>query len=315
MSKQIRFVVLGLFLLFSVRTSSVTAEPLQTIAQTSQFIPGVNQISISHVIEGVSVSRPVFIRVPINFSSTQRYPVLFGFHGANGRGNQFLSNQVLNGLIDSGEFIGVYPNGYANDGSTGGFWNLGTEPTTADDIEFVGLIIDRLSTYATVDLSRTYAFGFSNGAGMVNLLGKSTSHFKGIAPLFSQQSTTTVLLSPPAALSVFQVNGANDPLIPLNGGTSQVGVFVSAEESAQDWATRFSCPATPVSSTMTWGQTTLNSSVYENCISNQEVRYYIALQTGHGSMDIEMNNQMFREVWEFFDRAIEAPTETRWSIH
>jgi polyhydroxybutyrate depolymerase len=286
-----------------------------TIARTSQFLPGVNQITIGHVIEGQVVSRSVFIRVPTNVSNSQSYPVVFGFHGANGRGNQFLGNAVLNGLIDSGEFIGVYPNGYANDGSTGGFWNLGTEPTTADDLEFVGLIMDELSNYPTADLSRTFAFGFSNGAGMVNLLGKSTTHFRAIAPLFSQQSTTTVALSPPAALSVFQVNGNNDPLIPVNGGTSTVGVFVSAAASAGDWASRFSCPTTPTSATVVWGVTTLNSFVYTNCSPGIEVRYYVALQTGHGSMDGEMNNRMFTEVWQFFDRPLEQATETAWTFY
>ena len=283
--------------------------------RASQFVPGVNQLTIGHVIEGETVQRSVFIRVPLNLDNTKRYPVVFGFHGANGRGNQFLANAALNELINAGEFIGVYPNGYANDGSTGGFWNLDTEPTTADDVQFVGLILDQLSTYATADLSRTYAFGFSNGAGMVNLLGKSTSHFKAIAPLFSQQSTITALLSPPTVLSVFQVNGANDPLIPLNGGTSSVGEFVSAANSAADWANRFGCTATPVSASVIWGQTTLNSATYGNCRSNQEVRYYIALETGHGSMDTEMNDRMFREVWLFFDRAIQEPTEDAWVIH
>lgn len=208
----------------------------------------------------------------------------------------------LNQLIDDGQFIGVYPNGHSNDGSSGGFWNLGTQATTADDVEFVNLIVQQLSKYPEANTSKMYALGFSNGAGMVNLLGKSTNHFKAIAPLFSQQIITTGNLTPPTTLSVFQVNGDVDPLVPVNGGKSVVGEFLSAENSALNWVSAFGCNATAVQKSITWGTTQLNSFAYSGCNANQEIQYLIAFNTGHGFTNQEVNNQLFTEIWTFFQR-------------
>ena len=110
-------------------------------------------------------------------------------------GTQFLNDPTLDSLIESGAFVGVFPNGHRDDEGQGGFWNLGSEPTSADDLEFIDLIFEALSLH-NLDLTNAYAIGYSNGAGMVNLIGKKSSHFKAIAPLFSQQITSLKNITP-----------------------------------------------------------------------------------------------------------------------
>ena len=41
--------------------------------------------------------------------------------------------------------------------------------------------------------------------------------------------------------SVFQINGANDTTIPINGGSKLGYVFLEAFESAKSWASAFEC--------------------------------------------------------------------------
>ena len=117
---------------------------------------------------------------------------------------------------------------------------------------------------------------------MVNLLGKSTSHFNAIAPIFSQQILSTGDLTPTKAMSVFQVNGEVDGLIPLNGGNSPVGTFMSAHNSALNWANHFNCNSTAIQEDLNWGNTVLNSFTFSNCDDSHEIKYLIALNTGHG---------------------------------
>lgn len=276
--------------------SCITSTPISILAS------GTNQITINQTIDDDIVARTVYIKTPQNLDNEQSYPVVFAFHGAGGSANQFLNNPSLNQLIDSGEFIGIYPNGHSDDGSTGGYWNLGSEPTTADDIEFVDLIMQQLATYTELDTSRVYAIGFSNGAGLVNLLGKSTSHFNAIAPLFSQQSISTGDIIASNALSVFQINGDIDRIIPVNGGESVVGAFMSAQDSALNWVNAFNCETRAFEENITWGNISLDSYSYSNCDSDHEVRYMIAQDTGHGWNDRQADTMSFTEIWLFFQQ-------------
>lgn len=281
-------------------TPAGTATPTPTVVPAT-LAPGTNEITIDHVIEGETVGREVYIQAPAVLDSNRTYPILFAFHGAGGTGMNFVNNSYLKALIDAGEFIGVYPTGHANDGSSGGFWNLGTEPTTADDIEFVGLIMHQLTAYSELDTSRIYGMGYSNGSGMINRLGKTTTYFRAIAPLYSQQSETTGAFTPPTTLSVFQLNGAADTLIPINGGDSVVGTFLSAEDSALNWVGHFSCDTTAVTESPTWGTVNLDSFTYSNCDNGHEIRYYIAFDVAHSGFQNEAaNQQLYAEIWAFF---------------
>jgi polyhydroxybutyrate depolymerase len=242
----------------------------------------------------------VYVKTPQNLNSSLSYPMVFFFHGAGGSGQNFLYNNNITELINSEEFIGIFPNGHSNNGSNGGFWNLGSEPTTANDIEFVDLIIDQLATIPLIDTSKAYAIGFSNGSGMVNLLGKSTNHFNAIAPLFSQQIISLRDLTPTKAMSVFQVNGDLDGIIPLNGGVSSVGTFMSAQNSALNWANHFNCNTTAIQEELTWEDTVLSSFTYSNCNNSHAIKYLIALNTGHGFFDEQTERVAYTQIWEFF---------------
>ncbi len=272
---------------------SNTSEELEATNYTLQ--PGQRLLTINQMIDGETVARSVHIVAPDIIDRERNYPVLFAFHGAGGDGGQFLNNPLLNNLISADEFIGIYPNGHNT------FWNLGSENTTADDVAFVDMIVAKLENYEGLDLSKMYALGFSNGAGMVNLLGKRTSHFKAIAPLFSQQIISIGDLTPQTPLSVFQLGGELDELIPLNGGTSPVGEFMSEEASALDWVNRFDCETEPVEETLNWGGTTINSYQYLVCNNRNVVHRLVALNTGHGLQDVA-NIIAYEEVWNFFKR-------------
>jgi poly(3-hydroxybutyrate) depolymerase len=287
----------------SLIQSCSNVDKITDIADTTgslNLIGGTNEMTINQTIDGNSVPRVVYIKTPQNLDSSLSYPIVFFFHGAGGSGQNFLQNNNITELINSEEFIGIFPNGHSNNGGNGGFWNLGSEPTTANDVEFVDLIIDQLATSTLIDTSKAYAVGFSNGSGMVNLLGKSTSHFNAIAPLFSQQISSTGDLTPNKAMSVFQVNGDVDGLIPLNGGVSSVGTFMSAQHSALNWATHFNCNSTATQEDLNWGNTVLSSFTYSNCDNSHEIKCLIALNTGHGFTDAQTEQVAYTQIWEFF---------------
>ena len=194
-------------------------------------------------------------------------------------------------LVEQGHFIGVYPQGIEYS------WNLGLEESKADETEFVGLIMNRLSADDHFDVNRAYAFGFSNGSAIIHKIAAESAHFKAIAASASGvvQGITPTAQSGP--VSVMQMHGVDDLLIPYEGGLSGVGhTFMSLEDSAYLWATHQGCTPTPEVSVLASGDV---QTVYAQCDENVRVVNYKALQTGH-DMPVNFEGNIADYIWAFF---------------
>ncbi|MAR59095.1 MAG: hypothetical protein CMK34_03665 [Porticoccaceae bacterium] len=260
-------------------------------SSTTAVTPESGRNDISQIINGQPVNRSFYVHYP-EVITKEKYPVVFFFHGAGGTGESWFNRQQVSNLIDDEKFIGIFPDGYSNR------WNVSGE-TDVDDVEFVGLIINSLDN-SLFDLEKVYGVGTSNGAGLVNKVGKETSFFKAIAPVISQQTVeigSTVSTNP---ISVFQVNGSEDNLVPIDGGSGVGGnVFMSAQGSAENWASSYDCNMVPTSKNMTWGGLNVEEHTYSNCSNSQRVRYLRVQGAGH-TTNFGSNVDLFDLIWEFF---------------
>lgn len=171
-----------------------------------------------------SYKRVALIKYPN--SDAQSHPVLVVLHGANSNAYSMMS-QYLN--LDS--YILVALQGYDNR------WNIQTESTKADDLDYIENIINQLKTYSDVDANNISLLGSSNGAAMVNraMIELPAGTFKNAITLASQLSTdqynnntfwgddnndgvydTSYGLS--QDLRVLSLHGTGDDLIPYGGG-------------------------------------------------------------------------------------------------
>ena len=279
-------ILIYLFILYISCDNTESNSDLINIEPSKELIT--TTININQTIDGVNVQRPVIIQTSENIDLNINYPVVFALHGRGGTNTGWVNK--LKQFTDKGEFIGIYPQGYLKS------WNLGTEPSKADDVAFVNLIIDELKNYKNLDMNRVYAIGTSNGSGMVNKLGIHTSHFKAIAPVVSQLMESMPIIDNTKPVSVFQINGAADSVIPINGGPKFGHVFLDALKSAELWSTKFECyfPA----EVKYLGQDTLY--VFKNCNNNKEVRY-IRIENGEHNIQRGYPN-LYVDIWEFFKR-------------
>ena len=246
-------------------------------------------IYINQTVDGVNIDRPVIIQTPDNIDLNKNYPVVFAFHGRGGTNTNWVNK--LKSFTTSGDFIGIYPQGYLKS------WNLGSEPSSADDVEFVNLIVEELKTYKNLNFNKLYAIGTSNGSGIVNKLGIYTSHFKAIAPVVSQLMESMPILENTKAISVFQINGAADSVIPINGGPGPgTHIFIDALKSAELWATKFECSSSPELRTI--GNDSLY--IFKNCNDGKEIRY-IRIENGEHNIQRSYPN-LYINIWEFFKR-------------
>lgn len=270
--------------------------------------------TLTQVIDGQSVIREYAIRYP-QVPDQSSYPVVFFFHGAGASSGLNLLNTQLENLIDTDGFIGVFPTGYDPSGSNNNRWNV-TGETLADDVEFFELILSEIAADPLIDLDRVYAIGRSNGAGMVNKLGKQkTGLIKGIAPIVSQQVESIGVLATSDALSVFQVNGDADNVIPIEGGfIAWLGAtFLSAQTSAENWAANLNCGSIPQSEQLLWGDLSVQAYTYSDCLENREVRYH-AVEAATHSMNLGQGFDLYAEIWSFFKAQEASASESVSSV-
>ena len=214
-----------LFSVLSCKQSEINSQSLEGKILTSKTILFEQQI------DGNMISRPVIIETSTEIDNLKSYPIVIALHGRGGSNTNWV--QPLSKFTNSGAFIGVYPQGHHNS------WNLGQEPSNANDTAFISMLIDTLLSYSNVDQSKIFAVGSSNGSGMVNVLGGVNKRLKAIVPIASQLTERTEVKTNAIPLSVFQVNGGQDLTIPIDGGIKLGHPFLSVSESAKKWATNF----------------------------------------------------------------------------
>ena len=221
----------------SIWTTGGTASATVDVNSDSQFIrfsmtdnpDSLSDVSqLSHTqswSQETSYKRVALIKYPN--SDAQSHPVLIVLHGAGSNAYSMMS-RYLN--LDS--YILVALQGYDNR------WNIQTESTKADDLDYIESIINQLKTYSDVDANNISLLGSSNGAAMVNraMIELPAGTFKNAITLASQLSTdqynnntfwgddnndgvydTSYTLS--QDLRVLSLHGTGDTTIPYNGGT------------------------------------------------------------------------------------------------
>jgi polyhydroxybutyrate depolymerase len=124
-------------------------------------------------------TRTYLLYVPASYHPGTATPLVLGFHGGGGNGRAFMHQTQLNTVAHQKGFLVAYPDGT---GATQArmSWNGGgccwdAMDNGVDDVGFTSLLIDAIGAQYTVDPSRVYATGFSNGAILAHRLGAELS--------------------------------------------------------------------------------------------------------------------------------------------
>jgi polyhydroxybutyrate depolymerase len=172
-------------------------------------------------------------------------------------------------LSDREEFIVVFPNG-VGDSWNDGRQNLASEAylLDVDDVGFVDAMIETISLEYPVDRNKVYATGISNGAIFSHFLAaKRASTFAAIAPVvgglaipFNEQ------FNPDDTVSVLVIQGADDPLVPYDGGQiagGNRGAIISTDDTVELWVQNDGCNNTPLIAELP------NNDLHDGCLVTQ----------------------------------------------
>lgn len=253
------------FLIPSLVVSLVTAGFTQTTVTKTFTVNGTTNSCVWHAPSG-----------------TNKPPVVFFIHGANGSGAAFESETKGDAVADKEKFIAVYPS--ASNNGSGGIWN---DMSGTSNFPFFQAVIDTLYNRYQIDRNRVYMTGFSQGGFISFVAGCSFSNvFAAVAPVSGHAGSTCTLKRPVSVFMTF-------------GGQEGASSFLS---DLNIWLKLDSCPSTPTI-TRPYPASNPQSGVtrvtYGPCAQGSYVIMDSISGEGHQWPAANRLNQA-EEVWAFF---------------
>ena len=182
-----------------------------------------------------------------------RAPLLLALHGGLGSGVQFETNSGFDGLATANGFIVAYPDGVTRfaDGTGGArTWNGGkccgpAVTRNVDDVAFLRAVVKDVAKAQSIDRSRVYAVGHSNGGIMaLRLACEASDVFAAVGAQSASLETTGC--APRRPVSAMQIHGTADTNVPISGGKGS-GIanfsFAPPRKAAQTLAVADGCRA------------------------------------------------------------------------
>lgn len=120
-------------------------------------------------------------------------------------------------------------------------------PAASDDIGFFNQMLDHLGTKFSVDVSRIYVAGLSEGGFMSFRVGCALSDRIAAVAAVGADMPKTMICLPSRPVPALLMDGTSDPVVPYNGGTEHNLnlAVISAEDSAKAWAKIDRCAEKP----------------------------------------------------------------------
>ncbi|MGP6173297.1 alpha/beta hydrolase family esterase [Corynebacterium sp. A21] len=185
--------------------------------------------------------RKFILSVPSGYSPGERWPIIFAFHGW---GENAKMIHAYSNLGDSRAIV-VYPQG-VDDAWEGAPY---AKVKNGEDLTFVEDILASLRSTYSVDDSRIFASGFSNGGGFAALLGcRMNDEFAGVASVSAAYYASIFRDCADTPLALLDIHGTMDPVIDYYGGTRHGATYAPVQDVLDNAATRNSCTG-PVSTT------------------------------------------------------------------
>lgn len=268
-------------------------------------------------------ARSFIVYLPTGYNNAGKMPLIFAIHGGSGTPEGMINIANFKPISDREKVVLIYPAGIQNN------WNDG-RPTTPNqlginDVSFFNQMCDYAITNLSVDGTKIYATGISNGGFMSSRLGCELSNrIAAIAVDAATIEATTIASScnPSRPVPAIYIHGTSDPFVPFTGGQMTAGgtaggTVLSHFQAVDKWITINDCNSNPVITDLpdiANDGTTIKQRVYSNSTNASEVVSYVITNGGHtwpqgyqylneliiGKTSQDMN--ACEVIWSFFKR-------------
>ena len=156
----------------------------------------------------------------------------------------------------------------------------------ADDIAFFNQMLDQIGTKFSVDPSRIYAAGLSEGGFMSLRVGCALSDRIAAVAALGAAMPKTMICVPTRPVPLVMINGTSDPIVPYGGGTEHNRNLsvISVEDSAKAWARIDRCAEKPDKSKLSpqaKGGMETKVDTYNGCQHDAQVVLYSVKGAGN----------------------------------
>ena len=250
-----------------------------------------------------SIERLYYIYEPENLDASRSIPVLFALHGYGSTAMRHFNYTNYEPIADANNLVVIYPQGSTNSGLST-HWNNGgwTSKSTAKDIEFIDTIIDFLKVKISLDETRIYSSGMSNGGYMsYHLACNLDNTFAAVASVTGSMTTDTYdNCSPSHPTSSIQIHGLLDYTVPYNGNSGSKSI----EDVISYWVNYNSCDNNPETLIKYSNDNDLISiDTYNGCLNNVNVKLILHPEMGHTWPFTESYSiDASQEIWDFVSK-------------
>ena len=216
-----------------------------------------------------SAKRSYILHVPPSYSTGNAMPLMIALHGHSWTAARFRDTTKLDQIADLNNFIVAYPDGEFNSWNAGNCCNV----SGTNDVDFLSGLVDSITSKYSIDKSRVWALGHSNGGMMAYRTACEISE-KITAIAVGGGIFAAFSCSPKKALSVILMHGSADETLPITGTVWGPGPLLSAAK----YAGYAGCSTT---SSITW-----------TCTNGSQIQVNIENGVGHYSQSwwTEMTN-------------------------
>ena len=231
------FVIGVLFLLAYEVTRSGTGFVRDSFQDTQNY-------SSEAAIE-VGGDRPADLFLPTSYSKETPVPLLINLHGYTGESQSHSTYTFLQTAADTRGVAYIAPNGM-KDSAGNRFWNATDAccnfgASKVSDVDYINSIITEISSKVSIDQSRIYLFGHSNGHFMSYRFVCSTEDVVAAIAGLAGAMDSNIDNCGKKPINVLHMHGTSDDTILFDGGVLLGNPYPSAEESTAQWASINSC--------------------------------------------------------------------------
>ena len=223
-------------------------ENAQDIVSTDEIPDQESQFS-EHCIQYDNLERCWLLLIPMSLNESGNVPLVVDIHGGgDDMYQQRWTSDFANISMEQG-FIVAYPQGH-ND-----IWNMGWDPITCsvgivcpeeDDVGFILQMVDTIMQNHSIDNSRIYLTGWSNGCGMTQRLAVEASDIFAAAGCMSMYRFVEAP-SDYLPIPFIEVHGLLDEIVQY-ATTAHSAPFFGPEKGAiqnlESWAELNGCQGT-----------------------------------------------------------------------
>ena len=224
--------------------------------------------------------RTYYLRIPAQYSAATSVPLLLALHSRTMSAKTILTDSQILSSAESLNFIVAGLNGAVHESASS--WNAGkccTNATTYEenDLLFASTVIDFVTSKYSIDKSRVWVMGHSNGGMMAYRLACDLSE-KVTAIAVVTGALVDDSCTPTKPVSTLHIHGNLDPTVPFHGG----GKFETPSifHSVQEMANKNSCTGSPKESS-----DAIEERYIWTCASGVETQLVNYQENSHGWED------------------------------